>query len=106
MLTAAAFNTLSFVVSLESRDESIRLQQESLKLFKSLNLDFHAGYVLQNLGVYAKTREERIAFFEESLAVRRKQGDLGGIAAALGILSEEAAGMCEFKQAEEFAKDL
>jgi predicted ATPase/DNA-binding SARP family transcriptional activator len=97
---AEALKCLSLIIRSKSRDEANQLLEESLELFRSLDRNYSVGVVLENLGIIAPSADDRVGFFEESLAVRRKQGDLWGIVLSLLYLSAEAAGTCEFKQAE------
>jgi tetratricopeptide (TPR) repeat protein len=103
LIRAGALNALSFIVRLESPVEADRLLEESLQLFKSINSNFWIGVILENMGVSQIKRKDRIALFEESISVRRTQGDLGGIAHSLLLLSCETAWQLRFQEAEQLA---
>jgi tetratricopeptide (TPR) repeat protein len=86
----------------ESRDERVRLSEQALKLFVSLNEPWWQGNALRTLANIAEStsRTKGIKIYQESLAVRRKLGDLSGIVDSLERLSWFAASRFQFEQAE------
>ncbi len=57
--------------------------EDSLRLFKSLNEPWWTGFALHELGKKTNSLDESLSIIEESLSVRRKHGDLWGIASSL-----------------------
>jgi tetratricopeptide (TPR) repeat protein len=96
---AIALLTLSLITGTESLGENKQLADESMELFISLDEHWWMGEALRTLAFF-EPRLERVAFFEENLAVRKRQGDLGGISIWLYFLSIEAAQQCQFEKAE------
>ncbi len=97
---AIAYTVLPWVIDFSSLTETIQLAQEGLQIFKSLDESWWVGSALGNLSHLAYSVndvEKQQSYLDESLAVRRKQGDLWGIAEILVSLAWDTSG----KKAEE-----
>jgi predicted ATPase len=96
---------LSSAIDTESRAEAIRYAQDSLKIFKSLDKNWWVGKVLEKLEELNLSRDQRKIYFEESLKIRRRQGDRIGIADSLKFLSMELVHNLQFEDAEQLARE-
>lgn len=96
---------LSSVVGTEARDEAIQYAKDSLISFKSLEQSWWVGQALDRLGDLTLSRVVRKQYFEESLAVRRRQGDLIGTASSLKKISFELVHKLQFEEAEHLARE-
>ncbi len=99
--------SMSWIKRHRSHVESIQLAKQAVDLFDALNEDWWKGWGLQNLGLQTEaiSRYESIKIIEESLAVRRRLGDLKGVAELLRVLSWYSAIQFQFKIAEEILQE-
>jgi predicted ATPase len=102
---AHAYRTLPWVIKNAQQSEKIRMIEEAVDLFESLDEPWLLGSALQGLGLQTRalSRANSIKVFEKSLAVRRKLGDLSGIAQSLEVLSTAYGQICQFEKAEALA---
>jgi tetratricopeptide (TPR) repeat protein len=86
----------------KSWDERVQVAKQALKMFVSLNEPWWQGNALRTLAgiMHLNSRTKGMQIFQESLAVRRKLGDLRGIADSLEKLSWFSASRFQFKEAE------
>jgi predicted ATPase/DNA-binding SARP family transcriptional activator len=83
---AIAYCVLPWVLDFNSLSENIKMAEEGLQIFKSLDETWYVGEALGLLGHLAnslKDVEKQKSYREECLAVCRQQGDFRGIAEIL-----------------------
>jgi len=98
-----AYLSLPFTMENVRADEAKQLAEEAVQLFKSLDEPWWVGFALSLLGFHVASIDERIKINEESLAVKRKLGDLRGVAHSLRVIARETALQGQFKKAEALA---
>ena len=96
---------LSSTLGAKSRIDAKKLAEKSLKSFSSQDKSWWMGMTLDNLGHLEVSMVQRKKYFKESLAVRKKHGDLRGTADSLTQLSREAANQGQFEQADRFIRE-
>ena len=102
---ARIIEELAIVIKAEAPEKAKRLIQEAIRVFRSLKEPWWVADALTILSFLTNSVKERIKFYEESLAIRRKQGDLRGIAVSLRNLSTQAARLWQFEKAERLLRE-
>ncbi|HEX6303630.1 MAG TPA: adenylate/guanylate cyclase domain-containing protein [Anaerolineales bacterium] len=88
-------------------ERGMDLLEDSLSAYRQLNDEFAAARVLDDLafGYSLRDQSKRIQFGEQSLALRRKIGDLIGVANVLRNLTVAAYWMGDDRGAERYTKE-
>jgi predicted ATPase len=104
---ALVLHTLAWTVNRKSNTEGIQMTGEAVQFFKDLDEPWWVGQALRGLGRLTESTSptESIKIFEECLAVRRANSDLGGIIESLRDLSWLTVLRFQFKKAEEMLQE-
>jgi len=96
---AVAYLILPWVIKNTQISETKEMAAKAVELFRSLDEPWWVGLALQNLGDLAISGGEIKIFYEKSLALRQKHGDLRGTADSLVALGIQASFRWQFEKA-------
>ncbi len=103
---ASALRGLGFIHYYRGEDEKARpLFEEALTLFRALDDQEGIAVTLDNLGYIAHTGAQEQRFFQESLALRRRSGNLHGITNSLAGLAYHAIHQGDYATARNYIEE-